>query len=244
MKEFRGTITDVGGPTANLYAAKCPRWLHEGPCGGRECLMPEKCKRLGLGYKESMELYRAILALPRVKHMFIESGIRYDLLVEDDSTDFLEYLCAHHVSGQMKVAPEHTVDSVLRIMNKPGFHVYEKFRRKFNEVQKRIRKDQYLVNYFISSHPGATLEDEQALSSYLRGRRMHPEQVQDFTPLPSTVSGCMYHTGVHPLTGEKVHVARSFEERRMHRALVQYENPAHRRFFGKALKLLATGVKR
>ena len=242
MKEFKGTITDVGGPTANLYGAKCPLWSGEGPCRKRDCLMPEKCKSLILGYKECMELYRAILALPRVKHMFIESGIRYDLLVDKESTEFLEYLCAHHVGGQMKVAPEHSVSSVLRAMNKPDFRVYERFRQKFGEVQKRVKKDQYLVNYFISAHPGATLKDEQALSSYLKGRKMHPEQVQDFTPLPSTVAGCMYHTGVHPLTGEKVYVAKSPEARRMHRALIQYQDPANKRFIDKALQLLAKGV--
>ena len=243
MKEFRGTITDVGGPTANLYGAKCPLWRGEGPCRNRDCLMPEKCKNLVLGYRESMQLYRAILALPRVKHMFIESGIRYDLLVDKDSTEFLEYLCAHHVSGQMKVAPEHSVSSVLRAMNKPDFRVYERFRQKFGEVQKRVKKDQYLVNYFISSHPGATLKDEQALSSYLRGRKMRPQQVQDFTPLPSTVAGCMYYTGTHPLTGEEVYVAESVQERKMHRALIQYQNPANRRYIDKALQLLAKDIR-
>jgi uncharacterized radical SAM protein YgiQ len=243
LKEFRGTITDVGGPTANLYGAKCAQWSKEGGCGKRECLLPTRCKMLKLGYKESMDLYKAVMALPGVKHMFIESGIRYDLLGDDDATDYFEHLCRHHVSGQMKVAPEHSSDAVLRVMNKPEFHVYERFVEKWKEVQKRVKKDQYLVNYFISSHPGATLRDEQTLSSYLRKRNIHAEQVQDFTPLPLTSAGCMYYTEEHPFTGERLHVAKTFQERKMHRALIQYSAPGNRSLVDKALQLLAKGLK-
>ena len=235
MKDFKGTITDVGGPTANLYGAKCPRWSKEGHCGKRDCLVPAKCGMLRLGYRESMELYRAVLTLPGVKHMFIESGIRYDLLA-DDTTGYFEYLCENHIGGQMKVAPEHSANRVLRFMNKPSFEVYERFIARFREIQKKIRKDQYVVNYFICAHPGATLEDEESLASYLRRRKMYPEQVQDFTPLPSTVASCMYYTGEHPFTGEKLQVARSLDERKMHRALIQPPRPGRQEHFRKARK--------
>jgi uncharacterized radical SAM protein YgiQ len=238
LKEFRGTITDIGGPTANLYGARCSLWPKEGGCGKRECLLPEKCKMLKLGYRESVELYKAVMALPGVKHMFIESGIRYDLLWDDDSTDYFEHLCRHHVSGQMKVAPEHSANAVLRVMNKPNFEVYEKFVEKWRDIKKRVKKDQYLVNYFISSHPGATLADEQVLSSYLKKRNIHAEQVQDFTPLPLTPAGCMYYTEEHPFTGEQLHVAKTMDERKMHRALIQYFTPGNRFIVDKALKLL------
>ncbi|MBA4417164.1 MAG: YgiQ family radical SAM protein [Syntrophus sp. (in: bacteria)] len=244
LKDFRGTITDVGGPTANLYKARCSLWDKGDFCETRDCLFPEKCTRLLLGYREGMGLYKTIRALPRVKHMFIESGIRYDLLVDDDSTPYFEYICEHHISGQMKVAPEHSVSHVLRIMNKPDFRVYERFVKKFKEIQKRIKKDQYLVNYFISAHPGAGLEDEETLSSYLKQRRMHPEQVQDYTPLPLTLAGCIYYTEKHPFTGEKVYVAKSLQDRKMHRALIQYGNPDNRRLIQRAAPLLKKGGPR
>lgn len=225
MKGFKGTITDVGGPTGNLYRARCSRWTKEGGCEDRDCLVPEKCTGLKLGYSEALRLYRAILSLPRVKHMFIESGLRYDLLVQQEAGDYFEQICLQHVGGRMKVAPEHSVNRVLRIMNKPEFQVYERFAARFKELREKAGKDQYLVNYFISSHPGATLKDEEELASYLKRRHMRPEQVQDFTPLPLTLAACMYYTEKHPVTGEKLHVAKSFQERKMHRALIQYEKP-------------------
>ena len=221
MKGFRGTITDVGGPTANLYRARCARWAKEGGCDDRDCLVPEKCKALKLGYSDAIRLYRAILSLPKVKHMFLESGLRYDLLVHDEAGDYFEHICRYHVGGRMKVAPEHAANSVLGLMNKPDFQVYERFVQRFRELREKTRKDVYLVNYFISSHPGATLKDEEELASYLKRRHMRPEQVQDFTPLPMTLSACMYHTEKHPLTGERMHVAKSFRERKMHRAIIQ-----------------------
>lgn len=226
MKGFKGTITDVGGPTANLYRAGCPIWAKEGGCAQRDCLVPERCKLLKLGYREAVRLYRAILDLPKVRHMFIESGLRHDLLVHEEAEEYLEHIYRHHVGGQMKVAPEHASSRVLRLMNKPGFHVYERFVQRFRELRERTGKDQYIVNYFISAHPGATLKDEGELASYLRQRHMRPEQVQDFTPLPLTLSGCMYHTGRHPFTGERMYVAKSFQERKVHRALIQGAGPA------------------
>ncbi len=226
MEGFKGTITDVGGPTANLYRARCPVWLKEGGCAERDCLVPETCKNLKLGYPESIRLYRAILGLPKVKHMFIESGLRHDLLVREEAKEYLEHVCRHHVGGRMKVAPEHASSRVLRLMNKPDFCVYERFVQRFGEMREQTGKDVYIVNYFISSHPGATLKDEADLASYLRQRHMRPEQVQDFTPLPLTLSACMYYTEKHPLTGERMHVAKSFQERKAHRALIQGAEPA------------------
>ncbi len=221
MKGFTGTITDVGGPTANLYRASCSQWAREGGCAHRDCLVPSRCKSLKLGYKQAMDLYRAILDLPKVKHMFIESGLRHDLLVDKEAESYLEYVCRHHVGGQMKVAPEHSSNRVLRLMNKPDFSVFERFMELFREIRERTGKEQYVVNYFISAHPGATIEDEEELRAYLRQNRMRPQQVQDFTPLPLTLSACMYHTEKHPSTGEPIHVAKSFQERKAHRAVIQ-----------------------
>jgi len=236
--EFKGTITDIGGPTANLYHASCAFWKHTGACKDKQCLIPEKCKNLKLGYGESIELYNRILALKKVKHAFIESGIRYDLLIDKDSSEYLTHLCKHHVSGQMKVAPEHSADNVLKIMNKPTFDVYEKFAAKYNEINKRLNKKQYLVNYFISSHPGSTLEDTLSLALYLMKRNIHPEQIQDFTPLPLTLSGAMYYTEIHPFTNENVSVPKTFHERKMHRALIQHGNRKNRELIQEALKAM------
>ncbi len=237
--DFKGTITDVGGPTANLYLARCSRWAKEGACRQRQCLMPRKCGHLELGYGESMKLYRRILDLPRVKHVFIESGMRYDLLSgHGDEATFLEQLCAHHVSGQLKVAPEHTQDKVLSLMNKPGLAVYEQFAQRFKETNRRLKKRQYLVNYFISAHPGSTLRDALDLSLYLMRRGISPEQIQDFMPLPLTASGSMFYTGKDPFTGKDVSVPSSFRERRMHRALMQWRNPKNRHLIREALKIL------
>jgi uncharacterized radical SAM protein YgiQ len=221
MKGFGGTITDVGGPTANLYRASCRFWTDLGACAERDCLVPEKCGNLKTGYGEALRLLRLIMSLPKVKHVFLESGLRYDLLVQEDAAAYFEHICRHHIGGRMKVAPEHCVDRILRIMNKPGFHVYERFVQRFRELREKTGKDEYLVNYFISSHPGATLADEAALGSYLRQRGMRPEQVQDYTPLPLTLSACIYYTGKHPFTGEKLHVAKSFRERKTHRTCIQ-----------------------
>jgi uncharacterized radical SAM protein YgiQ len=238
MADFKGTITDVGGPTANLYGAGCARWNKNGACRNRYCLIPEKCNRLTLGYKRFTGLLREILALPKVKHVFIESGIRYDLLTDKESAECLDHICAHHISGQMKVAPEHSVHHVLEVMNKPSFDIYEDFAEKYRKTNKSLKKNQYLVNYFISAHPGSTLQDALSLSLYLAKKKIHPEQIQDFTPLPLTISGCIYYTERHPFTGEEVYVAKTFEERRMHRALIQHKSIKDRELLRRALKLL------
>jgi uncharacterized radical SAM protein YgiQ len=237
--DFKGTITDVGGPTANLFMAHCSRWARQGACRRKECLMPHKCENLVLGYRESMRLFRSILDLPGVKHLFIESGLRYDLLLKDgDEAAFLDQLCAYHVSGQLKVAPEHVRAGVLNLMNKPGIAHYEEFVRKFKETNRRLKKSQYLVNYFISAHPGSSLEDALELSLYLMRRAISPEQVQDFTPLPLTASGCMFYTGRDPFTGQEVYVARGVPERKMQRALMQWRDPKNRTLIREALRIL------
>ena len=236
--DFKGTITDIGGPTANLYEAFCTLWKKSGACTDKCCLIPNKCKHLRLGYRESIELYQKILALKNVKHAFIESGLRYDLLVDQTSSEYFTHLCKNHISGRMKVAPEHSERSVLSAMNKPSLEVYEKFVIKYNNINKLLNKKQYLVNYLISSHPGSTLEDALSLSLYLINRNIHPEQIQDFTPLPLTLSGTMYYTGIHPFTNESIYVAKTFKERKMQRALIQHINPENRKIIREALKFL------
>ena len=164
---------------------------------------------------------KEVLAVPKVKHLFIQSGLRYDLLVEKESDAYFEALCRSHVSGQLKVAPEHASNATLKMMNKPPFKVYERFAERFKAMNRKAGKEQYLVNYFISSHPGCTDEDARELASYLASKRMHPEQVQDFMPLPMTLSTCMYYTGKHPMTGEQVVTAKTYKERQFQRELIQ-----------------------
>ncbi len=219
--EFKGTITDIGGPTANLYGATCEQWENSGACRTKQCMMPAKCKSLKLGYEKSMELWKEILAVPKVKHLFIQSGLRHDLLVEKESDAYLEALCKSHVSGQLKVAPEHASDAALKMMNKPPIEVYERFAGRFKAMNRKAGKEQYLVNYFINAHPGCADGDARELAAYLSAKRMHPEQVQDFMPLPMTLSTCMYYTGKHPMTGERVVTSKTYKERQVQRELIQ-----------------------
>ena len=236
--DFRGTINDVGGPTANLYGASCKKWEQSGACLKRDCLSPSPCKQLDPGFQKGLSLYTKLAALPGVKHVFIESGLRHDLLVDDRSRAYLEGVCKRHISGRMKVAPEHSVPHVLRLMNKPDFSVYEKFSKLYRSVSKKAGKDQFLVNYFISAHPGCTLEDTLSLTLKLKDLGIHPEQIQDFIPLPMTLSGAMYHTEKDPFTGKGLYVAKTFRERKMHRALIQYRNPKNTPLVREALKIL------
>ncbi|MBF0388163.1 MAG: YgiQ family radical SAM protein [Candidatus Omnitrophica bacterium] len=235
---FRGTITDVGGPTANLYGASCRNWDNGGPCRDKQCIMPERCPALKAGYDQCLALYRAIRQVPGVKHVFIGSGLRYDLLLEADADEYFRELCEYHVSGQMKVAPEHTDDKVLALMNKPPHAKYEEFVRKFERVNQTLKSRQYLANYFITGHPGCGLNEAYNCAVTLKKRAMRPEQVQDFIPLPMTVSSCMYHTGVHPFTGVKVYVPKNIQEREMQRALIQPQNARSAPFIEKALRIL------
>ncbi len=221
LEEFKGTITDIGGPTANLYGATCQQWDTAGACRDKQCMMPAKCPSLKLGYQNAIAIWKEVPAVPKVKHLFIQSGLRHDLLVEKESDAYLEALCANHVSGQLKVAPEHFSDTTLAHMNKPPFEIYERFAQRFKAMNRKAGKEQYLVNYFISAHPGCTAGDARQLSSYLKARRMHNEQVQEFMLLPMTVSACMYHTGKHPLTGEAVPVAKTYKEREAQRRMIQ-----------------------
>ena len=236
--DFRGTITDIGGPTANLYAASCPLWEKGGFCEGRQCLLPGKCPSLELGYGRALELYRAVRRLPGVRHVFLASGFRHDLLLGREAEEYLEEVLRHHVSGQLKLAPEHGADRVLEAMNKPRFSLYRSFLKKLEQAGRRIGRRLYLANYFISAHPGSGLNEALALALILNRRGMSPEQVQDYLPLPMTASAAMYHTGVHPLTGKRIYVPKSPEERRMQRALLQPRNPASAPLIRKALKLL------
>jgi len=235
---FRGTINDVGGPTANLYGATCRQWQRGRVCRGKQCLMPSKCPSLALGCADALELYGQLRRLPGVKHVFVQSGLRYDLLLEPAARGYFKTLCERHVSGQMKVAPEHTSDRVLALMNKPPHRRYEEFVRAFEQVNAGLQRRVYLANYFISAHPGASLGDALDCALTLLSRGMRPEQVQDFQPLPMTIAACMYHTGRHPLTGSPVYVPRKDTERAMQRALIQSQNPASGPLIEKALGLL------
>ena len=238
QKDFKGTITDIGGPTANLYEAVCSLWERQGACSNKSCLAPEKCKNLALGYKRTIELYRKIRCLPKVKHVFVGSGFRYDLLADAAGEEYLKELCSFHVSGRMKVAPEHNAASVLKVMNKTNFELYKKFVEKFTTINKKLGKKQFLVNYFISAHPGSTLKDALGLALYLAKMNMLPEQIQDFIPLPMTLSGCVYHTERDPFTGEKIYSAKTFRERKLQRALLQHRNPVNKKLVIEALRSL------
>ncbi|MBN1526647.1 MAG: YgiQ family radical SAM protein [Candidatus Omnitrophica bacterium] len=237
-KDFKGTITDVGGPTANLYRAECGLWEKSGACKEKQCLTPEKCKDLKLGYGESIQLLRKLRAIPKVRHVFIGSGVRYDLLLEASSDAYLRELCAHNISGQLKVAPEHIALPVLKLMNKPSVKKYEEFVRRFDAVNKRLRKKQFLVNYFLSSHPGSGLNEALQLALYLAEHGIHPEQIQDFMPLPMTVSAVMYYTGKDPLTGKSVYVMKGLRDRKTQRAMIQYRQPQNKKLVLEALKKL------
>lgn len=234
---FRGTVTDIGGPTANLYGAGCERWVAGGTCRTKKCLMPSRCANLKLGYTAAVALWNKALAIPGVKHIFIGSGLRYDLLADKASDEYLRALCARHISGRLKVAPEHCAPGVMRLMNKPRFDIYERFEDRFRHANAKVGRKQFLVNYFISAHPGATLTDALDLAVRLAGKRIHPEQVQDFLPLPMTVSGAMYHTGRDPFTGEKVHIPKG-RERTLQRALIQYADQGNKKYVIEALRAL------
>lgn len=220
-KDFKGYIHDVGGPTANFRAPACKKQLESGACRERQCLYPSVCPNAEVDHKDYTELLRKLRTLPKVKKVFIRSGIRYDYLISDKDDTFFRELCAHHVSGQLKVAPEHISDNVLRYMGKPGVKQYEKFCRKFYDINKEIGKEQYLVPYLMSSHPGSTLRDAVDLAVYLRRNNIRPEQVQDFYPTPGTLSTAMFYTGLDPRTMKKVYVPRTPHEKALQRALLQ-----------------------
>ena len=223
--EFKGYIHDVGGPTANFRQPSCDKQLSCGVCKNKQCLFPEPCRNMKADHKDYIELLRKLRALPGVKKVFIRSGIRFDYLMADPDDTFFRELVEHHVSGQLKVAPEHISDSVLRLLGKPKNAVYEAFVKKYDKLCKEAGKNQFLVPYLMSSHPGSTLKEAIELAEYLRELGYMPEQVQDFYPTPSTLSTVMYYTGIDPRNGEKVYTAKNPHEKAMQRALIQYRNP-------------------
>ena len=224
-KDFKGYIHDVGGPTANFRHPSCKKQMEHGVCKTRQCLFPSPCKNLDADHRDYVSLLRKLRDIPKVKKVFIRSGIRFDYLLADKKQEFLRELCEYHVSGQLKVAPEHVAEPVLSLMGKPEHKVYEEFTRQFYKMNERIGKEQYLVPYLMSSHPGSTLKEAVELAEYCRDLGYMPEQVQDFYPTPSTLSTCMYYTGVDPRTMQKVYVPKSPHEKAMQRALIQYRNP-------------------
>jgi uncharacterized radical SAM protein YgiQ len=225
LPDFKGYIHDVGGPTANFRAPACGR---PSPCPHRHCLVPEPCPNLRVSHRDYLLLLRELRALEGVKKVFVRSGIRFDYLLRDADQEFFWELCRHHISGQLKVAPEHVAPAALAAMNKPPHEVYEAFTRRFYHINQQLGARQYLVPYFLSSHPGCDLAAAVQLAEYLRDTGQRPEQVQDFYPTPGTVSTCMYHTGQDPFTGQPLHVPRSPREKAMQRALIQYHLPQNR----------------
>lgn len=235
-KDFKGYIHDVGGPTANFRYTACDKQSTKGACINKQCLFPNPCERLKVNHSDYLELLRKLRTLPNVKKVFIRSGIRFDYLMADKDDTFIKELCEHHVSGQLKVAPEHISDSVLKLMGKPENSVYEKFQTRYKKVNDSLNKKQYIVPYLISSHPGSTLKEAIELAEYLRDLGYMPEQVQDFYPTPSTISTCMYYTGLDPRTMKEVYVPKSPHEKAMQRALIQYRNPKNYELVVEALK--------
>lgn len=234
--DFKGYINDVGGPTANFRHPACAKQLKVGACKHRQCLFPAPCPNIDADHSDYIELLRKLRALPGIKKVFIRSGIRYDYLLADKKQEFLDELCRHHVSGQLKIAPEHISEPVLAHMGKPGKEVYMKFARAFMKKNKEIGKEQYLVPYFISSHPGCNLTSAIELAEFLRDTGRHPEQVQDFIPTPGSASTAMYYSGIDPFTGKKVLVVQNPHQKAMQRALMQYRNPRNRQLVREALK--------
>ena len=234
-KDFKGYIHDVGGPTANFRAPACKKQLTKGACTNRQCLFPTPCKNLIVDHSDYVALLRKLRALPKVKKVFVRSGIRFDYLIYDEDQTFLRELCEYHISGQLKVAPEHISNAVLEKLGKPRVEVYNRFVEAYKRMNQKLGKEQYLVPYLMSSHPGSTLKEAVELAEYLRDHNLSPEQVQDFYPTPSTISTCMYYTGLDPRTMEPVYVATNPHEKAMQRALIQYKNPKNYELVREAL---------
>lgn len=235
MPDFKGYIHDIGGPTANFTKPSCHKQLKHGTCTSRRCLYPSPCKNLEADHTKYLEMLRKVRALPKVKKVFIRSGIRYDYLLKDKNKAFFKELCEHHISGQLRVAPEHISDRVLSLMGKPSAKTYDDFCNDFNRCSQKLGKEQYVVPYLMSSHPGSTLDDAIDLALYTKRHHINPKQVQDFYPTPFTISTCMYHTGLNPFDMKKVYVPKG-EEKLMQRALLQYSDPLNRNLVIKALK--------
>ena len=223
--DFKGYIHDIGGPTANFRKPACKKQLTLGACKHKRCMSPGICKNMEVDHREYLHLLRRVRKLPGIKKVFIRSGLRYDYIMADKDDTFFKELVEHHVSGQLKVAPEHVSPNVLKYMGKPAGKTYDEFRRKFFRITERLGKKQFIIPYLMSSHPGCKLEDAIMLAEYLRDINYQPEQVQDFYPTPGTLSTTMFYTGLDPLTMEEVYIPRSKEEKTMQRALLQFKNP-------------------
>lgn len=236
MPNFKGYIHDIGGPTANFRKPSCDYQLEHGLCKGKKCLSPKPCANLKVDHSEYLDILRSVRSLPGVKKVFIRSGIRYDYLLEDRDDTFFRELVENHVSGQLKVAPEHCSASVLDKMGKPHIEAYIAFSKRYFQYTGEVNKEQYLVPYLMSSHPGSTLDDAIELALFLKKNHIRPEQVQDFYPTPGTISTCMFYTGLDPYTMEEVYVARSEHDKALQRALLQYYNPKNHHLVEEALK--------
>ena len=236
LPDFKGYIHDVGGPTANFREAACDKQKTVGVCPSRKCLAPSPCKHLKVDHSEYAALLRDIEALPGIKKVFVRSGIRFDYLLLDRDPTFFRQLVSRHVSGQLKVAPEHCSAGVLSAMGKPDISVYERFRKEYFRLSAEAGLEQYLVPYLMSSHPGSTMDEAIRLAQWLKKWGYAPEQVQDFYPTPGTISTTMYYTGIHPLTGEEIYVARDYKEKQMQRALLQYAKPENAHLVREALR--------
>ena len=236
LPDFKGYINDVGGPSANFRRPSCQKQLKYGMCADKRCLAPTACPNLDADHSDYLALLRKLRAIPGIKKVFVRSGIRYDFMLQDKNSEFFAELVKYHISGQLKVAPEHCIDSVLDYMGKPHIDVYEKFMDRYAKLNDRYSKEQYVVPYLMSSHPGSTLQDAVALAEFLNKKGRQPEQVQDFYPTPGTISTCMYYTGIDPITMKSVYVAKSFHEKAMQRALLQWKRPEKRKLVIEALK--------
>ena len=236
MPNFKGYIHDVGGPTANFRHTSCKKQLEHGLCKGKKCLAPTPCKALDVDHTEYLQMLRKLRKIKGIKKVFIRSGIRYDYLMEDKNDEFMRELIKHHISGQLKVAPEHCSSAVLDKMGKPHIEAYKAFQKRFYEITKGMDKEQYLVPYLMSSHPGSTLKEAIELALFLRDNKIRPEQVQDFYPTPGTISTAMFYTELDPYTMEKVYVPKTAKEKAMQRALLQYFKPQNKELVLEALK--------
>ncbi len=232
---FKGYIHDVGGPTANFRGPACKKQLTRGVCTHKDCLYPAPCSQLEVDHKEYLEILRALRSIEGVKKVFIRSGVRFDYVMADKSDEFLRELCKYHVSGTLKVAPEHISDRVLSYMHKPNKRVFEEFSSKYKKINEQLGLKQYLIPYLISSHPGSTLKDAVELAEFLSDNGFVPDQVQDFYPTPGTLATCMYYTELDPLTMERVYVAKTMEEKKMQRALIHFNKPENRELVRAAL---------
>ena len=234
IRGFNGTINGLGGPSANMYGMDCKRWESSGACKDKLCLYPQVCPSMNTSHSKLIELMQRIRELPGISRVFVGYGVRYDLALLDEQ--YMEELCAHHVSGQLKVAPEHYSDRVTSVMHKPDRKTFERFEQKYKEINRKLGKDQYLVAFLISGHPGCTLDDMIETAEYIRDTGRYTKQVQDFTPTPMTVATCMFHTGMDPFTGKRVYVATSQKEKNIQRAMLHYREPGNHTLVYEGLK--------